>query len=230
MLEPFIWTQLLFFLMYYASSMYFLIRRPELIENISFDYRAPERALILATFGSLGLSLGYFSALLALGKKDASLSFIRRNFLYSELINNYVIIASVALSLVRVYGLINGYGGSMQSFSDNFSPIYSIAGIFWVYIFFYIAYGFISRGKYPIYFYIILIFELLYSFIVGNRRDILPIIISILISIYIKNGCIRVGFVKLFLSLFGVIFITMIATIYGYALANNQNSILDYMS
>ena len=197
LLNPILMYSIFFAFAYYYSALYFIISDKTQMSNILFNYQheySLQQPLIIATCGYISIMFGAYLIRVVFPLKypyHPRIQEFKFNF------QTYVTVLYILIIIVKIWFFKQGWIGSMTTFSRSIDLYYSSAGklSFLVSIFsltpLIITYltGSFYHHRTKNYTLIILIaLELLISFMMGNRRELMILIMPIILTRYVFTG------------------------------------------
>jgi hypothetical protein len=224
--NPLLWFVAFFAFSYYFPVIYHSLRFSPIRNNIVVDALNENEIIISSIVMFLAVSLGFYLTKKLIPLKDkVNEVLIKNSFIFTVRYYKFIIFISFIISLTRILYFVNGQGGSLEGLTDeqNGSAVGPILNL-WTFLYFLIAYIYYNSSKAKKYFILLTIFELGFSTLLGNRRDIIPILSSILIAKAINNKYV-ISYYKLFFIGIAISFLLSISTVYGYLLAENIDKV-----
>jgi hypothetical protein len=222
--DPMVIFSFMFFMVYYASTLYFIWNNSIVNENIAFWAYEKDvmDSMLVVCFSYLLFSFG----VLFCSSIYRPISNIRMNdgkFLIKYI--RFFSIFAFALIAVKLLLFIGGDYGSVNSFKVEGNMSSLLKGFFTALLVFSpicIAYlsGYYFKSNKGLYFLILfLCFELIMAFIVGNRRDLITIMFPVIVMRYLVTGYI-ISFKEIVIGAIFIIVYIYISTIYSYYLGS----------
>jgi hypothetical protein len=218
-----------FYLITYYYSTMFLFSNKQLMKNHVFDYGSNSELftpILIVAFSFILFMTGVF-----LIAKIFPVPFKIYGYSSRFRFNNTISIGVITLLLiiVKIWFLSNGWAGSLTTFSRNLDASYSgnsffIGPVKALFSFSPILVAYLSAvyykyGKIKYLLVFVMILEILISFVAGDRRDIITLLLPVFFMRYHYTGRFITGRQFIYLGAFGYVFL-FISTIYSNVLGS----------